>query len=109
MKLRHKGLYEGPLCYVPFDHLGPDGKSLLGGWHYSTKVHRSWGEIPDRRLHLNDEGLYEYAEKSHVSWLEKHGPGNVTQLQALNGDHPPEAFSDHPSHAEFRKSLGEAS
>lgn len=110
-----KGPYVGPLCYVPFDHLGPDGKALVGGWHYSTKVHKrlrpftSWGEIPDRRLHLNDEGLYEYAEKGHRSHLEKHGPGNVTQLRALNGDHPPEAFSDHPLHAEFRKSLGEAS
>ena len=115
---KRRGVYDGPRCFIPFDHAGPDGKMLKGGWHYSTRMHRRFGEIPDRPLHLNDEDpgnlFYEYAGKHHLSWVEKHGVGNVVPLRALNGDHPPEAHSDHPGHAEFRKTefrktLGEAS
>lgn len=80
---KKQGRYTGPVCYVPFDHKGPDGKDLRGGWHYSTRVHSKLGEIPDAPLHLNTDGgepFYEHAEKHHQSWLEKHGPGNVVQI-----------------------------
>jgi len=73
------------------------------------RVSRRFGQIPDRPLHLNDKDpnnmFYEYAEKHHESWVTKHGPGNKVTLQALNGDHPPDAQSDHPGHAAYKKSL----
>lgn len=112
---KKKGLYTGPRVWIPYNHDGPDGKLLKGGWHYSVRQTRRWGEIPDQPLHLNDSAtseadwFYEYAQKGHESWVQKHGTGNIVVLQALNGDHPPEAQSDHPAHAEYKKSLGDES
>ncbi len=76
---RPKGPYEGPVCFVTFDHAG-----LEAGWHYSTKLTKA-GEVPDRKLHLNDsdpkDQFYEYAEKHHISWVQKHGVGRAVELK----------------------------
>lgn len=80
---RRRGRHDGPVCFSPHQQTGPDGKLLLAGWHYSTRIWRG-AEIPDRRLHLNDDDpdnvFYEYADDEHRSWTEKHGPGTVVQL-----------------------------
>lgn len=95
MNLRKPGRYEGPICFVPFDHDGPDRtwplgqkRKLKGGWHYSTRVHRKYGEIPHKPLHLNDEDaytppFYEYADKTHKSWVEKHGLGQIVPVHGV--------------------------
>jgi len=86
LRLRSRRPYTGPLCWVPFDQDGPDGKHLEGGWHYSTRMWRGI-EIPDRKLHRNDsaadegEHFYEFAEKDHLSWVEKHGEGNLKMIE----------------------------
>ncbi len=84
LRRRRRGRYDGPVCYSPHLQTGPDGTQLLAGWHYSTRQWRGM-EIPDRRLHLNDDDpdnlFYEYAaDDGHRSWVEKHGVGNVVQL-----------------------------
>lgn len=115
----------------------PDGsyiKILEAGWHYSTRFvtvkHRievqavegeapevrEWveqQEVPDRKLHLNDterdeeNWFYEFADDTHRSWLEKHGPGRAIPLQPLayGTEHPPEAHDGHPRHEEWLKEV----
>ena len=83
MIFRKRGRYDGPVLFIPFDHDGPDGRHLKGGWHYSTKVHRKYGEIAVHPLHLedkDDEPYYEYAEKNHKSWVEKYGHGTTFRI-----------------------------
>lgn len=88
---------------------------LEGGWHYSTRINEHGHEVPHLKLHLCDVGLekdwfYEYAEDHHRSWVEKHGVGQPVALGPLppGVEHPPEAHSDHPSHAQYRRyHLGE--
>lgn len=73
----------------------------ITGKRYTIRIDH---ELPDRPLHLNDHAEpgdpdaffqektgqwhhslaenthYEHAEKHHLSWVEKHGEGNIVQL-----------------------------
>lgn len=78
MLRRPKGVYEGPVCYVPWNQ----GK-LKGGWHYSTRINRQGHEVPHRRLYHNPEGYYEYAKRGHLSYLERHGQGKIVHMENI--------------------------
>lgn len=80
--------YLGPRCYVAFDHTAADGKQLIGGWHYSTRIDPTYGEIPDRPLHLDNSrpvAFYEFATAAHRSWAEKHPDSPIVQLGSQLG------------------------
>lgn len=62
------GKYDGPVCFVGHDHQGPDGKELEAGWHYSVAE----GEIPDKKLVLEDDGSYRFAKKGDMSHNSRH-------------------------------------
>lgn len=121
--------YEGPVCWCPHDEYAvvvrrPNRIGRLlgrkpveqtervweGGWHYSTRVDERGFEVPDRRLHLNDadpsDVFYEYAKPGDLSWVEKHGVGNLVVAGPLEGDHPPEAYDDHPGHEQYHAERG---
>lgn len=75
-------------------------KPLKRGWHYSMRESYKpvltetkpgvWATVrvkdmvPDKPLHLNDSDpadvFYEYAEPHHLSWVEKHGHGNIVEI-----------------------------
>jgi len=83
------GRYDGPFCFVDRNQDGPDGAQLEAGWHYSTRM---WTdergrehEIPHRKLYLNTEDdpaspFYEHAEPHHLSWVQRHGEGELVVL-----------------------------
>lgn len=60
--------YEGPVCYVGHDHEAPDGRQLLGGWHYSVTE----DEQPGERLVLESDGSYRLAEDGDSSHHDRH-------------------------------------
>jgi hypothetical protein len=113
------GRYDGPRCWVCRDEYAeqPDGsyqKVLEGGWHYSTRIDDNGNEVPDRKLHLNDDQqreedwFYEYAQPHHLSWVEKHGVGQPVILPPLPDDktHPAQAYDSHPDHNEWHRGHG---
>lgn len=60
-------MYEGEVCYVGHNHEAPDGRPLLGGWHYSVV-----DGMPGERLVLEDDGSYRLAEDGDSSHHDRH-------------------------------------
>lgn len=66
------GAYEGHVCYVGHDHESEDGRSLIGGWHYTVVESPSGYEMPGERLVLEEDGSYRLATDEDQSHFEKH-------------------------------------